>query len=163
MNATDQSRDPHTRRGMRGHRVAGAFRRRLDRAGYGKKFVDDYTAKFQKIPSLYGFSMFSGAMWVVEAIKEMGGKIDDRASLHRRRAEDDLTGSPLGPPCKLDAYGNPIYDVYIREGDEACRTANSGTCRPKPIQDVSQFWTYDPDTYMKQPPYSRTFQGMKKV
>ena len=29
-----------------------------------QKFVEDYTAKFQKIPSLYGFSMYSGAMWV---------------------------------------------------------------------------------------------------
>ena len=27
---------------------------------------------------------------------------------------------------------------------------------------VSQFWKYDPQTYMKQPPYSRTFQGVKK-
>jgi branched-chain amino acid transport system substrate-binding protein len=28
---------------------------------------------------------------------------------------------------------------------------------------VSQFWKYDPETYMKQPPYSRTFQGIKKT
>ena len=26
---------------------------------------------------------------------------------------------------------------------------------------VSQFWKYDPETYMKQPPYSRDFQGIK--
>ena len=43
-----------------------------------KKFVEDYTAKYDKIPSLYGFSMYSGAMWVTEAMKKMGGKIDDR-------------------------------------------------------------------------------------
>jgi branched-chain amino acid transport system substrate-binding protein len=28
---------------------------------------------------------------------------------------------------------------------------------------VSQFWKYDPESYMKQPPYSRTFQGIKKA
>jgi branched-chain amino acid transport system substrate-binding protein len=27
---------------------------------------------------------------------------------------------------------------------------------------VSQFWTYDPKVYMKQPPYSRSFQGIRK-
>jgi branched-chain amino acid transport system substrate-binding protein len=27
---------------------------------------------------------------------------------------------------------------------------------------VSQFWTYKPEEYMKQPPYSRTYQGIKK-
>ena len=26
---------------------------------------------------------------------------------------------------------------------------------------VSQFWKYEPETYMKQPPYSRTYQGIK--
>ena len=26
---------------------------------------------------------------------------------------------------------------------------------------VSQFWKYNPETYMKQPPYSRDFQGIK--
>ena len=24
-----------------------------------------------------------------------------------------------------------------------------------------QFWKYEPETYMKQPPYSRTYQGIK--
>jgi branched-chain amino acid transport system substrate-binding protein len=28
---------------------------------------------------------------------------------------------------------------------------------------VSQFWTYSPDQYMKQPAYSRTYQGIKKA
>jgi branched-chain amino acid transport system substrate-binding protein len=28
---------------------------------------------------------------------------------------------------------------------------------------VSQFWKYDPATYLKQPPYSRDFQGFKKA
>ena len=27
---------------------------------------------------------------------------------------------------------------------------------------VGQFWKYNPETYMAQPPYSRTFQGIKK-
>ena len=27
---------------------------------------------------------------------------------------------------------------------------------------VSQFWTYKPEEYLKQPSYSRTFQGIRK-
>jgi branched-chain amino acid transport system substrate-binding protein len=30
------------------------------------------------------------------------------------------------------------------------------------VPQVSQFGKYDPETYMKQPSYSRTFQGIKK-
>ncbi|HWV52759.1 ABC transporter substrate-binding protein [Pseudorhodoplanes sp.] len=126
-----------------------------------KKFVDDYTAKFQKIPSLYGFSMFSGAMWVSEAIKSMGGKIPSKEALVDTVLKTDLTGSPLGTTVKLDSYGNPIYDVYIRK----VMKRPDGKFWNVPIEtykDVSQFWKYDPATYLKQPPYSRTFQGIKK-
>jgi branched-chain amino acid transport system substrate-binding protein len=28
---------------------------------------------------------------------------------------------------------------------------------------VSQFWKYDPETYLKQPAYSRGFQGIEKT
>jgi branched-chain amino acid transport system substrate-binding protein len=28
-------------------------------------------------------------------------------------------------------------------------------------QDVDQFWSYDPETYMRQPSYSRAFQGVR--
>lgn len=126
-----------------------------------KKFVDDYTAKYQKIPSLYGFSMFSGAMWVSEAIKSMGGKIASKEALVDTVLKTELAGSPLGTTVKLDAYGNPIYDVYIRK----VMKRPDGKFWNVPIEtykDVSQFWKYDPETYLKQPPYSRTFQGIKK-
>lgn len=125
------------------------------------KFVEDYTAKFQKIPSLYGFSMFSGAMWVSEAIKKMGGKIDDRDAFIDTVLKTDLTGSPLGTTVKLDAYGNPIYDVYIRKVMKR-PDGKFWNVPTETYKDVSQFWKYDIDTYLKQPPYSRTFQGIKK-
>jgi branched-chain amino acid transport system substrate-binding protein len=126
-----------------------------------KKFVDDYTAKYQKIPSLYGFSMFSGAMWVSEAIKGMGGKIASKEALVDAVLKTDLTGSPLGTTVKLDAYGNPIYDVYIRKVVKR-PDGKFWNVPTETYKDVSQFWKYDPETYLKQPPYSRTFQGIKK-
>jgi len=126
-----------------------------------KKFVEDYTAKYQKIPSLYGFSMYSGAMWVTEAMKAMGGKIDNREAFIDTVLKTDLTGSPLGKTVKLDQYGNPIYDVYIRKTVKR----PDGKYWNVPVEtysNVSQFWKYDPATYLKQPPYSRNFQGIKK-
>ena len=126
-----------------------------------KKFVDDYTAKYQKIPSLYGFSMFSGAMWVSEAIKAMGGKIPSKEALVDAVLKTDLAGSPLGTTVKLDAYGNPIYDVYIRKVVKR-PDGKFWNVPTETYKNVSQFWTYDPETYLKQPPYSRTFQGIKK-
>jgi len=127
-----------------------------------QKFVKAYEAKYGKIPSLYGFSMYSGMMWIDAALKKMGGKVEDRDAFIDTVLKTELEGSPLGKSVKLDAYGNPIYDVYIRK---VMKRAD-GKFWNVPITtypNVSQFWKYDPATYLKQPPYSRTFQGIKKT
>jgi branched-chain amino acid transport system substrate-binding protein len=80
-----------------------------------QKFVKDYAAKYDKIPSLFGFSMYSGAMWVSRAIETLGGKVEDRDALIDAVLKSDLPDSPLGKTVRLDTYGNPIYDVYIRK------------------------------------------------
>jgi branched-chain amino acid transport system substrate-binding protein len=127
-----------------------------------QKFVREYEAKYGKIPSLYGFSMYSGMMWIDAALKKMDGKAEDREVLIDTVLKTELEGSPLGKSVKLDAYGNPIYDVYIRKvmkrGDGKFWNVPT-TSYPA----VSQFWKYNPETYMKQPPYSRAFQGIKRA
>jgi branched-chain amino acid transport system substrate-binding protein len=126
------------------------------------KFTKDYEAKYGKIPSLYGFSMYSGIMWVDAALKKIGGRAEDRDAFIDAVLKTELDGSPLGKTVKFDGYGNPVYDVYIRK---VVKRAD-GKFWNVPIEiypNVSQFWKYDPETYMKQPPYSRTFQGIKKA
>jgi len=126
-----------------------------------KDFVDAYTKKYEKIPSLYGFSMYSGMMWVSRAIEKLGGKVEDKAALLDAVLKTELADSPLGKPVKLDAYGNPIYDVYIRKVTKRA----DGKFWNVPVQTypaVSQFWKYDPETFMKEPAFSRTYQGVKK-
>ena len=127
-----------------------------------QKFVLDYTAKYGKIPSLFGFSMYSGSMWVSQAIEKLGGKVEDRDALITTVLGIELTNSPLGKAIKLDSYGNPIYDVAVRKVTKR----PDGKFWNVPIDiyaNVSQFWSYDPETYMKQPTYSRSFQGIKKA
>jgi branched-chain amino acid transport system substrate-binding protein len=125
-------------------------------------FVKTYSDKFGKIPSLYAFSHYVGAMWVSKAINTINGKVEDRNTFLETVLKTDLPDSPLGKPVRFDDYGNPIYDVVIR------KTAKNkdGKFWNVPIAtypQVSQFWKYDPVTYMKQPPYSRDFQGIKKA
>ena len=125
-------------------------------------FVKTYSDKFSKIPSLYAFSHYVGAMWVAKAINAINGKVEDRGTFLETVLKTDLPDSPLGKPVRFDDYGNPIYDVVIR------KTAKNkgGKFWNVPIAtypQVSQFWKYDPVTYMKQPPYSRDFQGIKKA
>ncbi|GAC1343822.1 MAG: ABC transporter substrate-binding protein [Acetobacteraceae bacterium] len=125
-------------------------------------FVAAHLAKFGTIPSLYGFSMYSGGLWLAQALEAIGGRADDPALLIETVRKTELTGSPLGRPLKLDEYGQPIYDIFIRK----VMKRPDGKYWSVPIetyQNVSQFWKYDPIEYMKQPPYSRSFQGIKRA
>lgn len=121
-------------------------------------FVARYQERYGKLPSIYGFSHYSGAMWVAKAIDAIDGNVEDRETFLNTVLLTELTDSPLGKTVRLDPYGNPIYDAYIRRV----------VARPEggrwnvPIEtypEVSQFWSYDPETYLEQPPYSRSFQG----
>jgi branched-chain amino acid transport system substrate-binding protein len=126
-----------------------------------QKFVAAYQKKFNILPSLYGFSMYSGAMWVADAIRKVNGAVDKRAEFLEAVRKTELTDSPLGRPVRLDDYGNPIYDVYIRKVVKN-KDGKYWNVPVETYKNISQFWTYDPQVYMKQPPYSRTFQGIKK-
>jgi branched-chain amino acid transport system substrate-binding protein len=161
MNATDQSVIRTMSDEAEGIISPAHFAEGADNA-VTAKFVKDYEAKYGKIPSLYGFSMYSGMMWIDAALKKIGGKVEDRDLFIDTVLKTELDNSPLGKTVKFDAYGNPIYDVYIRKVTKRA----DGKFWNVPVQtypNVSQFFTYDPDTYMKQPPYSRSFQGIKKA
>ncbi|MGA7807010.1 ABC transporter substrate-binding protein [Bradyrhizobium sp.] len=125
-------------------------------------FVKAYSDRFGKIPSLYAFSHDVGAMWVAKAINTINGKVEDRDLFLDTVLKTDLQDSPLGKPVHFDDYGNPVYDVFIRKTVKN----KDGKYWNVPIDtypQVSQFWKYDPVTYMKQPPYSRDFQGIRKA
>ena len=127
-----------------------------------RKFVAEYERAYAKLPSLYGFSLYSGALWLTQAIETVKGNVEDRAKFLEAVRKTELTNSPLGRTVRLDAYGNPVYDVAIRE----VQKRSDGRYWNVPIEtypQVSQFWTYKPEEYLKQPSYSRTFQGIRKA
>jgi branched-chain amino acid transport system substrate-binding protein len=125
-------------------------------------FVKTYSDKFGKVPSLYAFSHYVGAMWVAKAINSINGKVEDRDNFLDTVLKADLPESPLGKPVRFDEYGNPIYDVFIRKTVKN-KDGKHWNVPVETYPQVSQFWKYDPVTYMKQPSYSRDFQGVKKT
>jgi branched-chain amino acid transport system substrate-binding protein len=125
-------------------------------------FVKTYSDKFGKVPSLYAFSHYVGAMWVAKAINSINGKVEDRDNFLDTVLKTDLPDSPLSKPVRFDEYGNPIYDVFIRKTVKN-KDGKHWNVPVETYPQVSQFWKYDPVTYMKQPSYSRDFQGVKKT
>jgi branched-chain amino acid transport system substrate-binding protein len=125
-----------------------------------KAFVDGYEKRYQKLPSVFGTTHFAGGMWLTEAMKKIDGKVEDREALLKAVRDVVLKGSPLGPEVKMDAYGHPVYTAYIRKVAKRA-DGKKWNVPVTTYPGVGQFWKYDPETYMKQPSYSRTFQGIK--
>lgn len=63
-----------------------------------------------------------------------------------------IDDAPRGPVA-IDEYGQFIGNIYIREVEMVDGQLQNTVI--KTYEDCSQFWTYDPDEYMKQPVYDK--------
>jgi branched-chain amino acid transport system substrate-binding protein len=65
--------------------------------------------------------------------------------------------APRGP-VKLDAYDNPIQNVYVSRIQKINHPVMGEVMTNVPVKTytaVSQFWTWSPDEYLKRGPYKR--------
>jgi branched-chain amino acid transport system substrate-binding protein len=96
-------------------------------------FVAEHVKRYAKLPSLYGFSMYSGAMWVAEALSKIGGKAEERDLLLDTVLKTELTGSPLGRPVRSTPTATrSTTSIFAR--CRRTRTASIGTCRSQRIR-----------------------------
>jgi branched-chain amino acid transport system substrate-binding protein len=115
-------------------------------------FVRAYRARFKKVPSYYSESMYTGGKWLVAAINAIDGRVEDRAALLDAIRQARPSNLPRGP-VELDAYGNPIENVYIRKVERVNGALQNTVIDTFPK--VSQFWTFDPVVYLREPLYAR--------
>ena len=120
------------------------------------KFVEDYDKAYKLLPGYYAVNMYSAAQLIATAIDKAGGKVEDKSAFVNTIRSTTLEKTPLGP-IKTDEYGNPILNVYLRTVAKRPdgRLWNTVTFT---WPTVSQFWTFDIASYLKQPVYSRDYQ-----
>jgi branched-chain amino acid transport system substrate-binding protein len=123
-----------------------------------RKFVEAYTTKYQKDPSYYAETNYSGAQWIDTAAQQVGGKVEDKEGFLRALRAVQLPNAPRGP-MRLDSYQNVIQNIYVRKV-----VVQGGHARNSVIQtfhNVSQFWTFKPEEFLKQPVYDRPYPPCK--
>ncbi len=115
-------------------------------------FVKAATAKFGRTPGYFHAVMYSGARWIVEGAKLIGGAVEDRErflnAIRQAAQGEDLRG-----PIRLDEYGNPTQNVYILRVEKVGGKLQNTVIHTYPM--ASQFWTYKPEEFLEEPPYSR--------
>ena len=119
-----------------------------------EKFVAAYTKAYGHEPSFYAEGTYVGAEYLDRGLAAVRGNTADAVAFVMAMRSVRVTDAPRGP-VHLDDRGNPVQNIYIRRVE---RQAN-GRLENVVVQtypNVSQFWTYNPAEYLKQPVYDRT-------
>ncbi|HTJ28169.1 MAG TPA: ABC transporter substrate-binding protein [Candidatus Limnocylindria bacterium] len=119
-----------------------------------RAFVARYTKAYGHGPSYYGEGAYDAAEILDHALAATHGTVGDPTAFVKTLRAVRISDAARGP-IAIDAYGNPVEDVYIRRVDE--RNGKLQNTVIKTYPNVSQFWTFDPKAFLAHPVYSRTY------
>ncbi|MFL6574811.1 MAG: ABC transporter substrate-binding protein [Burkholderiales bacterium] len=123
-----------------------------------KRFVEAIRKEYKVAPGFYTAATYTSGLWIEEAMKLVKGKFEDKAAFVRALHNVKLEHGPMGP-LRLDEYGKPILNVYVRKVERRNGELVNVTVATYP--NVSQFWTYDPKAFISGPQYSRDYPPAK--
>jgi branched-chain amino acid transport system substrate-binding protein len=119
-----------------------------------KRFLAAWEKKHQRVPFDNAADGYVGAKAIVEAMKAVNGKVEDREAFMAalRKTEFD---SPKGL-VRLDQFQNVVQPQYVRKVERKGSALVNTPVQTYPS--VSQFWTWTPEEFMKYP-YWTDFKG----
>jgi branched-chain amino acid transport system substrate-binding protein len=121
-----------------------------------KAFVDAYATKYKRVPSWFAESAYTAGLWTKTAIDSINGNVEDREAFLKAMRTVQIK-APRGP-LKLDAYDNPIQNVYVGKVQKVKHAVLGDVLMNVPVktyEGVSQFWTWTPEDFLKKGPYKR--------
>ena len=121
-----------------------------------KAFTDAFAKKYKRLPSWFAESGYTAALWTKTAIDKIGGKVEDKEAFLKAMRTVEIK-APRGP-VKLDAYDNPIQNVYVSKIQKIKHPVMGEVMTNVPVKTytgVSQFWRWTPEEYLKRGPYKR--------
>jgi branched-chain amino acid transport system substrate-binding protein len=119
-------------------------------------FVAAFAKSYKRLPSWFGESAYTAGLWTKTAIDSIKGNVEDRAAFLKAMRSVSVK-APRGP-LKLDAYDNPIQNVYVSKIEKVKHPVLGDVLINVPVktyEGVSQFWTWKPEEFLKLGPYKR--------
>jgi branched-chain amino acid transport system substrate-binding protein len=123
-----------------------------------KRFARAYEAKYKQTPSYYSEGTYVAGLVLKAALEATGGDIENVDRFLGALRKVDLSDMPRGP-MRFDDYGNPIMNIYVRKVERVSGRLQNSVVHTFPS--VSQFWTYKPEEFLKQPVYDRNHPPCK--
>jgi branched-chain amino acid transport system substrate-binding protein len=121
-----------------------------------KTFVDAFAKKHKRLPSWFSESAYTASLWTRTAIEQIKGNVEDKDAFLKA-----MRGATIQAPrgtLKMDEYDNPIQNVYVTRIQKINHPAVGAVLTNVPIktyENVSQFWTWGPEEFLKRGPYKR--------
>ena len=124
-----------------------------------RKFAAEFRKAWKYDPGFYAAATYTEAAVLDQTLQKIGGKIEDKPAFMKavRSGKFDTCRGQVS----FDRYGNVVGNVYIRKvARKEGRLVNSVV---HTYPNVSQFWTYNPEEYLKNPPYTRDYPPAKNL
>jgi branched-chain amino acid transport system substrate-binding protein len=117
-----------------------------------KKLVAGMQRDYKVDPGFYAAATYTNGAVLEAALKQIGGKIEDKDALMKALRGIKVDETCRGP-VQFDKYGNVVGNIYIRKVEKRGSALVNAVIKTYP--NVSQFWTYDADEFLKKPVYNR--------
>lgn len=124
-----------------------------------KQFAENFRKEFKYDPGFYAAATYVNGAVLQGAMESLKGKVEDKAGFVKAM-RSVKTFSARGPVA-FDSYGNVVGDVFIRRVErKEGRLVNTVQYT---YPNVSQFWTYKPEEFLKNPVYSRDYPPARNL
>ena len=124
-----------------------------------RKFVPAFRAEAKYDPGFYAAATYANGAVLQSALEAVKGKIEDKQGFMKALRATKV--ETCRGPVSFDAYGNVVGNVYIRKVERKEGRLVNSVVHTYP--NVSQFWTYKPEDFLKNPVYSRDFPPAKNL
>jgi branched-chain amino acid transport system substrate-binding protein len=124
-----------------------------------KKFVAAFRNDWKYDPGFYAAATYVEGGVLEAALQAVNGKIEDKPAF--MKALRAIKVETARGPVAFDEYGNIVGNVYIRKVERREGRLVNTVIYTYP--NVSQFWTYDPKEFLKNPVYSRDWPPAKNL
>ncbi len=121
-----------------------------------KMFVDAFVKKYKRLPSWFSEASYTASLWTRTAIEAIKGNVEDKDAFLKAMRSATIK-APRGT-IKLDAYDNPVQNMYVTHIQKINHPVLGSVLTNVPFktyQNVSQFWTWKPEEFLKRGPYKR--------
>jgi branched-chain amino acid transport system substrate-binding protein len=125
-----------------------------------RKFVEEIRRDYKVDPGVYAAETYLCGEVLEHALKQISGKIEDKDAFMKALKEAKVPETLRGP-LHFDSLGNAVGPMYIRKVEKKDGRYQNTVVKTYP--DVSQFWTYPQEAFLKEPVYSRDYPPAKNL